>query len=230
MKVVPAQDQISAGERESFYRVLYGRRDVREEFLSDPVPDETLINILHAAHHAPSVGFSQPWNFIVIRSSAIKQQVHAAFSEANLEAAKMFQGERQEKYRKLKLQGILDTPVNICVTCDRQRNGPVVLGRTHQPDTDIYSTVCAVQNLWLAARAENIGVGWVSIIDLNTLSDILQLPQQVVPVAYLCVGKVSQYKPKPDLETKGWEKRMMLETIVYRDKWQNPEHDVNDHG
>jgi 5,6-dimethylbenzimidazole synthase len=143
--------KITEQEKQGFNRVLYNRRDIRSHFLPDVVDEKLLLDILTAAHQAPSVGFSQPWNFIVIKDDNVKQKVFEAFSEANLEAEKMFSGERQEQYQTLKLQGILDAPINICITCDRSRGGEVVLGKTHQPDMDLYSTVCAVQNLWLAA-------------------------------------------------------------------------------
>jgi 5,6-dimethylbenzimidazole synthase len=143
--------KITEQEKQGFNRVLYNRRDIRAHFLPDVVDENVLLDILTAAHHAPSVGFSQPWNFIVIKDNNVKQKVFEAFSEANLEAEEMFSDERQEQYQTLKLQGILDAPINICITCDRSRGGEVVLGKMHQPDMDLYSTVCAVQNLWLAA-------------------------------------------------------------------------------
>ena len=204
---------------QEFYEVLFGRRDVRSEFKSEAIPDEVLARILTAAHHAPSVGLSQPWNFIVVQRATVKKAVHAAFLQANEEAAQLFSEEKQQQYRDLKLQGILDAPLNICVTCDRARGGEVVLGRTHQPEMDLYSTVCAVQNLWLAARAEEVGVGWVSIIDPGDLSSILQLPEQVVPVAYLCLGYVDYFRERPELEDKGWERRLPVENSVFTDQW-----------
>ena len=210
--------KITEQEKQGFNRVLYNRRDIRSHFLPDIVDETLLLDILTAAHHAPSVGFSQPWNFIVIKDDNVKKKVFEAFSEANLEAEKMFSGERQEQYQTLKLQGILDAPINICITCDRSRGGEVVLGKTHQPDMDLYSTVCAVQNLWLAARAENIGVGWVSIIECDTLSDILKLPDQVVPVAYLCIGHVSSFPEIPELESKQWEVREQVKKLIYTDE------------
>jgi 5,6-dimethylbenzimidazole synthase len=211
--------KITEQEKQGFNRVLYNRRDIRSHFSPDVVDEKLLLDILTAAHQAPSVGFSQPWNFIVIKDDNVKKKVFEAFSEANLEAEKMFSGERQEQYQTLKLQGILDAPINICITCDRSRGGEVVLGKTHQPDMDLYSTVCAVQNLWLAARAENIGVGWVSIIECDTLSDILKLPDQVVPVAYLCIGHVSSFPEIPELESKQWEVREQLKKLIYTDEW-----------
>ena len=213
--------KITEQEKQGFNRVLYNRRDIRSHFLPDLVDETVLLDILTAAHHAPSVGFSQPWNFIVIKDSNVKQKVFEAFSEANLEAEKMFSGERKDLYQSLKLQGILDAPINICITCDRSRGGKVVLGKTHQADMDLYSTVCAVQNLCLAARAENIGVGWVSIIKRETLNHILKLPDNIVPVAYLCVGHVSSFPEIPELETKQWEVREQLKKLIYTDEWGN---------
>jgi len=213
------QQDITPEARDHFYEILYGRRDVRGQFLPDDVPDEVLTNILHAAHHAPSVGLSQPWNFILIRDAEQRRNIYDAFVEANDEAAKMFDEGRRSHYQSLKLQGILDTPLNVCITCDRKRGGPVVLGKTHQAEMDLYSTVCAVQNFWLAARAENVGVGWVSIIQKEKLIELLDLPEGVVPVAYLCVGYVSEFLKKPELELAQWEKRTQLEDMIYTDTW-----------
>ena len=215
---------------QGFYETLFGRRDVRGEFTSAPVPQDVLARLIIAAHHAPSVGLSQPWNFIVIQRPEVKAAIHDAFCEANDEAAAMFTGERQEQYRQLKLQGILDAPVNLCITCDRQRGGEVVLGRTHQPQMDLYSTVCAVQNLWLAARAEDIGVGWVSIISPEKLGGILGLPDHVVPIAYLCLGYVEFFRQRPELEEKGWERRRPIDELVFTDQWgeRQEEHAVYD--
>ena len=213
-------DSLSEADRRGLYRVLLSRRDVRGQFLPDAVPDAVLARILTAAHHAPSVGFMQPWSFILVRSPELRGRIKAAFGAANAEAAAMFDGERQTTYRSLKLEGILEAPVNICVTCDRDRVGPVVLGRTHIPTMDLYSTVCAVENLWLAARAEGLGLGWVSIISEPALKDILGLPERVVPVADLCIGKVSHFFAQPELETRGWRKRLRLADLVTLDHWE----------
>jgi len=208
-----------ADSMQGFYETLFGRRDVRSEFTAAPIPMDVVARLLISAHHAPSVGLSQPWNFIVVQDAQVKAAVHSAFCEANQQAASQFDGERQRQYKQLKLQGILDAPINICITCDRQRGGPVVLGRTHQSEMDIYSTVCAVQNLWLAARAEGVGVGWVSIISPDRLSSILQLPKQVVPIAYLCLGYVEYFRTQPELEEKGWESRRAVAELVFTDQW-----------
>lgn len=206
-------------ERNGVYRAIETRRDVRNEFLPTPLPDALVTRLLEAAHHAPSVGFMQPWNFILIRDPDRRRAVHRLFSRANAEAADMFKDERQAAYRALKLEGILTAPLNICITCDRTRGGKVVLGRTHNPEMDLYSTVCAVQNLWLAARAEGVGVGWVSIYHADELKALLGIPEHVAIVAYLCVGYVDKLYLEPELAVKGWRQRLPLEELVYREGW-----------
>jgi 5,6-dimethylbenzimidazole synthase len=209
----------SAQDRNGLYKAIFGRRDVRGQFKPDPVPDDVLGRILTAAHHAPSVGFMQPWNFIVIKSDGIKKKVRKAFDLANEEASMMFEGEKREVYRTLKLEGILESPVNICVTCDRSRSGPVVIGRTHIKTMDLYSCVCAVQNLWLAARAEGLGVGWVSILHQEALRETLEIPRPIVPIAYLCLGYVTHFHEEPELQSEGWLPRLPLDELVYFDAW-----------
>ena len=209
----------SATEKEAVYRAIFTRRDVRSQFLPRPIPDEILNRLLLAAHHAPSVGFMQPWNFIVIKSQETRNRVSDAFTKANSEAERLFTDDRKALYSSLKLEGIKQAPINLCITCDRERGGPVVLGRTHNRDTDLYSTVCAVQNLWLAARAEGLGVGWVSIFNEVDIRQILALPNHVVPIAYLCLGYVDELYQIPELEAKGWSKRLDLESLVFHDRW-----------
>lgn len=211
----------SESERAAVYRAIFERRDCRR-FLPDPLPDAVLARMLAAAHHAPSVGFMQPWNFLLIRSTRVRQEIKAAFERANQQAAEQFRDERGALYRTLKLEGILEAPLNLCVTCDRSRNGPVVLGRTSQPEMDLYSTVCAVENLWLAGRAEGVGVGWVSIIDPTDLRAILQLPEPVVPVAYLCLGWVAEFAGTPELQRLGWLDRLDWIPLVFEDVWGRP--------
>jgi 5,6-dimethylbenzimidazole synthase len=208
-------------EKRGVYRAIHERRDVRGQFLPDPIPAEVLGRILNAAHHAPSVGFMQPWDFIVIEDPGVRRAVYANFERANCAAAGVYEGERRDTYGRLKLAGILDAPVNICITCDRERTLGHKLGRHTDAATDLYSTVCAVQNLWLAARAEGLGVGWVSILDFEELKVLLQIPQTLTPVAYLCVGYVSEFRPRPDLEENGWEHRQELSTLLHFDGWTN---------
>ena len=214
-------EHITEQEREAFYKTVYTRRDVRSEFLPERIPDDVLSRILTAAHHAPSVGFMQPWDFICIKNNKTKQAVKQAFIIANNEAAERLSGERKQQYQALKLEGITESPLNICVTCNRTRTGDFVLGRTTNSDMDLYSTVCAVQTLWLAARAENIGMGWVSILHEEKLKGLLNLPDHVVPVAYLCLGYVSKFHDKPDLERKGWLPRRKVEQHLHNEIWRS---------
>ena len=207
-------------ERAAVYRAIFERRDVRSQFIPDPIPDDVLNRILLAAHHAPSVGFMQPWDFILIRDREVRSLIRDDFQEANRRAAETYQGQQRTAYEQLKLEGILDSPLNICVTCDRARTLGSGLGRHSAPETDLYSTVCAVQNLWLAARAEGVGVGWVSILDAHRLGEILGVPPRVTPIAYLCVGYVSQFMEAPDLEKKGWCRRESLAGLLHYDGWQ----------
>ncbi len=220
--LVPAEPLIRS-EREGVYRAILTRRDVRGEFRSDPVPDAVLSRVLIAAHHAPSVGFMQPWSFLLLRDVGVRRRVHDLFIKANAEAAAMFPAEKQDLYRSLKLEGILEAPVNLCITCDPDRAGPVVIGRTHIQAMDGYSTVCAVQNLWLAARAEGLGVGWVSILDQEELRQTLDIPERIVPVAYLCLGWVKGYHRRPELELAGWRQRLAVEDVLYVDRWGGSE-------
>jgi 5,6-dimethylbenzimidazole synthase len=214
-----ATSEFTEAEKAGLYKAIYERRDVRDRFLPTSVPDVVLHKLLDAAHHAGSVGFMQPWSFIVIRSEQVKEAVKALFDRANCAATEVFEGERRELYSKLKLEGIREAPINLCITCDPMRNGPHVLGRNTMRETDVYSTCCAIQNLWLAARAEGIGVGWVSIIDPVELRALLQIPSPVILVAYLCLGYVSEFLPRPQLETSGWLPRMPLEELVFDEHW-----------
>lgn len=206
-------------ERQALYDIITARRDVRNEFLPKPIETAVLRRILEAAHAAPSVGFMQPWNFILIDAPNQKNLVHQAFSEANEEAIAMFPSEKQAAYRALKLEGIQKAPLSIVVTCDRTRGGSVVLGRTHDPAMDLYSTVCAVQNLWLAARAEGVGIGWVSIFNRGTLKTLLGIPDHVEVVAYLCAGYVNELFDQPELAARGWRQRLDLDSLIMHGSW-----------
>jgi len=216
---MPQNCHFSEEERRGVYRAIYERRDVRSHFLPEPVPDDVLGRILDAAHHAPSVGFMQPWDFIVIRDASVRQAVYRNFECASRRAAEGYQGQQRKLYDSLKLAGILEAPLNICVTCDHDRAKGHGLGRQTDPAVDLYSTVCAVQNLWLAARAESVGVGWVSILDFEELKTTLGIPSALTLVAYLCIGHVSEFRPQPDLEEKGWETRSNLAGVTHFDRW-----------
>lgn len=216
MSIAPAFDEV---ERDAIYRVIRARRDVRRGFLPTPLPDTLLTRLLKAAHDAPSVGLMQPSRFIIIRSLEVRRQVHTAFLQANQQARARYQGAMQDQYAELKLEGILEAPQNLCILCDAESEQGHGLGRQTMPQTAVYSTVCAVQNLWLAARAEGVGVGWVSILSLEALRSILNIPPHIVPVAYLCLGYVDSFGKEPELERLGWERRASLESVVFEETY-----------
>ena len=210
----------SKEEKDGLYKAIFSRRDVRSHFTSKSIDEEILTRILKAAHHAPSVGFSQPWNFILIKDEDTKKKIKESFERERELSSDMVKEPRKSKYLSFKLEGILDSPVNLCVTYDPSKFGPFVIGRTSIPDTGIYSVCCAVQNLWLAARTEGIGVGWVSILSNEVLKNVLNLPNHVTPIAYLCLGYVEKFAEKPDLEKAGWLPRLNLKDVVYYEKWE----------
>lgn len=206
-------------EREAVYRVIAERRDVRRGFVDTPLPDDLLLRLLAAAHCAPSVGLMQPTRFIVIRDYETRKAVHQIFEAANSRAADCYKGEQADRYSGLKLEGILEAPQNLCVLCDSGSERGHRLGRQSMPETTIYSTVCAIQNLWLAARSEGVGVGWVSILDPAELCNLLQVPEHLTMVAYLCLGYVEGFAAEPDLERFGWERRIDLKSVVSYDRY-----------
>lgn len=209
----------SADEKRGLYRAILERRDVRSQFRPGIIPPSVLARILAAAHCAPSVGFMQPWDFVLVESLEIRCAVKNLFTRENERAAANYTNARAQLYRSLKLEGILESALNICVTCNRERGGPHVLGRNTLLDTDLFSVCLAIQNLWLAARVENIGVGWVSIVDPQELAAILKLPAQVYPVAYLCLGYVSEFLREPELQQRGWRERIPLAELIHHNQW-----------
>jgi 5,6-dimethylbenzimidazole synthase len=217
--VMPGDVPFNDSDRLAIYRVIALRRDVRRGFLDRALSDELLERLLAAAHNAPSVGLMQPTRFIVIRNLDTRRAVYNIFQQANAEARERYEGEKKEQYDALKLEGILEAPQNICIVCDTQNQRGHGLGRQTMPETAAYSTVCAVQNLWLAARAEGVGVGWVSILDPVRLRDALRIPDHILPVAYLCLGYVDSFATEPELERSGWEKRVPLHTAVFYDTY-----------
>jgi len=212
-------NDFSEQERESFYKAIYSRRDVRSNFTSEPIDTQVLMRILEAAHHAPSVGFSQPWNFILVRNVETRKKIKESFEKEKARSSNLIEEPRRSKYLSYKLEGILDSSINVCVTYDPTKSGSFVIGRTSIPETGMFSVCCAVQNMWLAARTEGIGMGWVSILSNQTLRNALNIPDHVLPVAYLCMGHVSKFEPKPDLETKDWLPRLKLDDVIYHEKW-----------
>jgi nicotinate-nucleotide--dimethylbenzimidazole phosphoribosyltransferase len=200
------------------YRAIFERRDIRN-YRPDPLPAGVLERILDAAHHAPSVGLMQPWDFVLIHDAGLRRKIFEHFLAVNARAAAVHADARGEKYRALKLQGILDAPLNLLVTCDRRRGGPHVLGRYTQRHTDEYSTCLAVQNLWLAARAEGVGVGWMSLFEPEFVAAALGLPEGVVPVAYLTLGYPVSFPDEPMLRSTGWAERRKLADAVFIDAY-----------
>jgi 5,6-dimethylbenzimidazole synthase len=214
-------EEFTAEEKIGLYKAIHSRRDVRSHFTSRLIEDEILSRILNAAHHAPSVGFSQPWNFILIKDPQTKAKIKKSFEEEKERSSQLIEEPKKSKYLSFKLEGILESPVNLCVTYDPSKFGPFVIGRSSIPEAGLYSVCCAIQNLWLAARTEGVGLGWVSILSNDILKEVLDLPSHVVPVAYLCLGYVDEFASKPDLETVGWLPRLDLKDVIYFEKWED---------
>ncbi|WP_244176762.1 nicotinate-nucleotide--dimethylbenzimidazole phosphoribosyltransferase [Streptomyces albus] len=206
-------------EREAVLRVMRERRDIRNGFRKDPVPHDVLLRVLEAAHHAPSVGHSQPWDFVVIRSAETRRAMHELAVRQREAYAKSLPKARAKQFKELKIEAILDTPVNIVVTADPTRGGRHTLGRHTQPQMAPYSSALAVENLWLAARAEGLGVGWVSFFDEREMVRVLGLPEHLEVVAYLCVGYVDEFPAEPELAQAGWSKRRPLSWVVHEETY-----------
>ena len=220
---VKMAEEFTSEEKTGLYKAIHSRRDVRSHFTSRLIEDEILSKILNAAHHAPSVGFSQPWNFILIKDSQTKARIKESFEKEKESSSQLIEDPKRSKYLSFKLEGILESPVNLCVTYDPSKFGPFVIGRSSIPEAGLYSVCCAIQNLWLAARTEGVGLGWVSILSNDVLKEVLNLPNHVIPVAYLCLGYVDEFATKPDLETAGWLPRLGLKDVIFFEKWEDKE-------
>jgi len=205
--------------RRAVYEVIRTRRDIRHFAPDQPVPDVVLERILDAAHHAPSVGFSQPWGFVLLRDQAQRARIRESFLACRAREAQRFPSPRREQYLALRLEGIVDAALNVCVTVDLRPRDEAVLGTIAQPEAIRFSACCAVQNLWLAARAEGIGVGWVSIVEPAVLRGEMALPSGVEPLAYLCVGHPIAFRSQPMLEEVGWRERRALADVVHDGRW-----------
>ncbi|MDQ1039886.1 nicotinate-nucleotide--dimethylbenzimidazole phosphoribosyltransferase [Streptomyces sp. V3I8] len=215
----PAAPGYDDAEREAVLRVMRERRDIRNGFRSDPIPHDVLLRVLEAAHTAPSVGHSQPWDFVVIRSAETRRSMHELAARQREAYAKSLPKGRAKQFKELKIEAILDTPVNIVVTADPTRGGRHTLGRHTQPQMAPYSSALAVENLWLAARAEGLGVGWVSFFDEREMVRGLGLPEHLEVVAYLCVGYVDEFPEEPELMQAGWSKRRPLSWVVHEETY-----------
>lgn len=212
-------NRLTEEEKNGLYKAISNRRDIRT-FRKDPVSSEKLAMILAAAHHAPSVGFMQPWNFIIVQEEALKQELADCADKERRALAIHYEGTgRESTFLDLKIQGIREAPVTICVTCDPTRGGDHVLGRNSIPETDIMSVSCAIQNMWLAAYAEDLAMGWVSFYKKADVRRILDIPPHIDPVALLSIGYTDHYPDRPLLELHKWREREDLQELIYRDRW-----------
>jgi 5,6-dimethylbenzimidazole synthase len=203
-----------------FYEVVGRRRDVRAEFTGEPIDDEVLTRVLSAAHAAPSVGLSQPWDFVLVRNLATRKEFQRHVAEERDAFAAELAGERAATFGRIKIEGILESTLSVVVTYDPRRGAPAVLGRHAIADAGLYSVCLAIQNLWLAATAENLGVGWVSFYREDFLRELLGIPPHVRPVAWLCLGPVSGLHDTPDLERAGWRERLPLADVLHEDVYR----------
>ena len=198
--------------------IIVNRRDVRgNRFSNRPIEEEKIRQILLAAINAPSVGFSQPWEFVLVKSNEIKQRIKESFNQENEKASDLFEGEKQKEYNRLKLEGIFEAPLNIAIFYSQAQK--TVLGQTSMPEVGLYSVVCAIQNMWLMARALNIGMGWVSIIDPEKVKHILKAPEKNQLVGYFCLGYCTQFLKQPELEMLKWESRKEMKEIIFNDTY-----------
>ncbi|MEN1989097.1 5,6-dimethylbenzimidazole synthase [Paenibacillus hubeiensis] len=218
----PKADAFEEGVFSPSTKVIYTRRDIRT-FMDTPIPKDTIDRILHAAHHGPSVGFMQPWSFILVTEEHTKSRLAWAADKERRALAIHYEDEKKERFLGIKIEGLMQAPLTICVTSDPTRGGSHVLGRNSIPETDLMSTACAIQNMWLAACAEGLGMGWVSFYKKNDVRDILNIPPHIEPVALLSIGYTEHYPTKPILETANWEKRRDLQSVIYHGRWGNAE-------
>ncbi|WP_038091841.1 5,6-dimethylbenzimidazole synthase [Tumebacillus flagellatus] len=206
-------------QRSAVYEAIHNRRDIRK-FLSTPLEDEKVERILFAGHHAPSVGFMQPWDFILIQAQETKDALALAADKERRALAIHFAAEgREDHFLQLKVEGLREAPLTVCITCDPTRGGDHVLGRNSIPETDILSVACAIQNMWLAAYAEGIAMGWVSFYKKSDVRRILAIPPHIEPVALLSFGYTDHYPERPILEESGWAKRENFQSLLHRDRW-----------
>jgi len=202
-----------------FYDVVRSRRDVRAEFTGAPLAEQVLERVLAAAHAAPSVGMTQPWDFILVRDLETLRRFASHVAEKRVEFGASLPADRAATFAPIKVEGIVESGLGVVVTHDQSRGGEHVLGRASVADTGVFSTVLAVQNLWLAATAEGLGVGWVSFYDEPALSELVGLRAHVRPIAWLCVGHVAGLQQVPDLERFGWRSRRPLADALHAERW-----------
>ncbi len=207
----------SDAEIAALWRTLRERRDVRH-FAPGPLPQGLLQRLIEAAHLAPSVGYMQPWRFLHIRDTQLRQDIHAMV-ESERQATADALDQRRDEFMRLKVEGIRECS-DVLVAALRNGRERYVLGRRTMPEMDLASIACAIQNMWLAARAEGIGLGWVSLFDPAALAQLLKMPADAKPVAILCIGQVDTFYSRPMLELEGWEQRRALEDVLCVDCWK----------
>jgi 5,6-dimethylbenzimidazole synthase len=201
------------------YDVVRRRRDVRGQFTGAPIPAEVLDRVLSAAHAAPSVGLSQPWDFVLVRDAGLRGAFHEHVRLERETFAATLDGAAAATFQRIKIDGVLESTLSVVVTYDAARGGPAVLGRHAIADAGLYSVCLAIQNLWLAATAEDLGVGWVSFYREPFVRDLLGIPAGIRPVAWLCLGPVTHLETAPDLERHGWRSRVPLAEALHHDRW-----------
>ncbi len=201
------------------YEAIHRRRDVRAQFTGAPMPPGVLARLLGAAHAAPSVGLTQPWDFIVVDDEETKRTFFDHVQAEREQFAVTLSGEVAERFAGIKIDGVLESTVSVVVTYDPARGAPAVLGRHAIADTGLYSTCLAIENLWLAAVAEGMGMGWVSFYREAFVRDLLGVPGSIRPVAWLCLGPVTHLEATPDLEKAGWRRRLPLEEVCHHNRW-----------
>ncbi|PHR55493.1 MAG: 5,6-dimethylbenzimidazole synthase [Arcobacter sp.] len=205
-------------DTQTLLNIMKARRDVRgHSFLSQAIQDSHLDLILEAALCAPSVGYSQPWEFILIDKLHIKEDIYQNFLGENQKASTIFKDRPQ--YQELKLEGIIEAPLNICVLYTPQED-EAVLGQTSMDKMGEYSVVCAIENMWLMSRSLGIGMGWVSILDEDKLLDTLNIPKDKKLIAYLCLGYVKDFKNEPELKTLKWKKEKVLQNLLHKNFYE----------
>jgi 5,6-dimethylbenzimidazole synthase len=210
----PASQPLAA-----LYDVIHRRRDVRAEYTGAPVDPAVLDRVLGAAHAAPSVGLTQPWDFVLVADRDTRRRFRDHVHQERAGFAATLDGERAERFARIRIEGVLESTLGVVVTYDPSRGAPHVLGRYSIADAGLYSTCLAIQNLWLAATAEGLGLGWVSFYREEFLTGLLGIPDGVRPVAWLCLGPVSHLERTPDLERHGWRRRRPLQDAVHRERW-----------
>lgn len=212
-------NKFTSEDIETLEQIILARRDVRgNRFIHTPIVQEDLDKILFAGVNAPSVGFSQPWEFVVVKDLKTRNKIKDSFSEENEKGKQLFKGKKEDVYTQLKLEGIVESALNIAVFYKPSEHP--ILGQTTMKEAGVYSVVCAIQNMWLMARVLNVGLGWVSILNPETIKTILNAPKDRQLIGYLCLGHVDKFYKNPELESLQWEKRKNINDVLIKERYQ----------